>query len=144
MFRNTTIPPFGGIVVYPDHTCRHAELVDELNSATLTRMFSLFKKKSKDEPTADTESMQWDASATQALQQAVAQAPVPRVMKQQVKRQLQQAAEEYARNAGKTTVSPEDLMNGLMSRLPEHMRKKVEEAAKKGPEGLKDLEKEIQ
>ncbi|OGY30944.1 MAG: hypothetical protein A3C02_01095 [Candidatus Andersenbacteria bacterium RIFCSPHIGHO2_02_FULL_45_11] len=106
-------------------------------------MFSLFKKKSKEEPTTDNESMRWDASATQALQQAVAQAPVPGVMKQQVKRQLQQAAEEYARNAGKTSVSPEDLMNGLMSRLPENMRKKVEEAAKKGPEGLKDLEKEI-
>src|SRR3989338_5276043 len=107
-------------------------------------MFSLFKKKSKEEPTTDNESMRWDASATQALQQAVAQAPVPGIMKQQVKRQLQQAAEEYARNAGKTTVSPEDLMNGLMSKLPDNMRKKVEAAAKKGPEGLKDLEKEIQ
>lgn len=87
--------------------------------------------------------MQWEKSAQQALDQSVAQAPVPGIMKQQVKRQLQQAAEEYAKQAGKTTVSPEDLMNGLMSRLPANMRKKVEEAAKKGPAGLKDLEKEI-
>lgn len=88
--------------------------------------------------------MQWEESARQALDQAVAQAPVPGIMKQQAKRQLQQAAEEYARNAGKTTVSAEDLMQGLMARLPESMRKKVEEAAKKGPEGLKDLEREVQ
>lgn len=87
--------------------------------------------------------MQWDAQATQALNQSVAQTPVPSMMKNQVKHQLKQAAEEYARNNGKTTVSPEDLMNGLMSKLPENMRKKVEEAAKKGPAGLKDLEKEM-
>lgn len=103
-------------------------------------MFSLFNKK---QPKQEG-NMQWEESARQALNQAVAQAPVPSIMKQQAKRQLEQAAEEYARNAGKTTVTAEDLMQGLMARLPDSMRKKVEEAAKKGPEGLKDLEKEVQ
>lgn len=114
-----------------------------VRSATLTFMFSLFKKQQKNESENTNQEMQWDKSAQQGLEQSVAQAPVPGIMKQQVKRQLQQAAEEYARQAGKTIVSPEDLMNGLMSRLPANMRKKVEDAAKKGPEGLKDLKKEI-
>ena len=106
-------------------------------------MFSLFKKQKKSESENAGQEMQWEESAQQALEQSVAQAPVPGIMKQQVKRQLKQAAEEYARQAGKITVSPEDLMNGLMSRLPDNMRKKVEEAAKKGPERLKDLENEL-
>jgi histone H3/H4 len=103
-------------------------------------MFSLFKKKSSDEA----EDMQWDDAATQALHQATAQAPVPGIMKQQVKKQLQQAAEEYARNAGKKTVSAEDLMQGLMAKLPENMRRKVEDAAKQGPDGIKKLQDELQ
>lgn len=106
-------------------------------------MFSLFKKKQNEHPEQGQQTMVWDTTATQALEQAVAQAPVPSMMKQQAKRQLKMAAEEYARGKGKTTVSAQDLMEGLMSRLPDTMRKKVEEAAKKGPEGLKDLEKEV-
>ncbi len=106
-------------------------------------MFSLFKKQNKSESENASQEIQWEKSAQQALEQAVAQAPVPGMMKQQVKRQLQQAAEEYAQNAGKTTVSPEDLMHGLLSKLPENMRKKVEDAAKNGPAGLKDLESEL-
>lgn len=107
-------------------------------------MFSLFKKKQAKKPESENSAiMQWEESARHALHQAVAQAPVPAIMKQQAKRQLEQAAEEYALSAGKTTVSAEDLMHGLMAHLPESMRNKVEEAAKKGPQGLKNLEKEI-
>lgn len=110
---------------------------------TLNRMFSLFKKQSKNELSSETTEILWDPGATQALNQAVAGVPVPGIIKKQMKRQLEEAAEEYARNAGKKTVSAEDLMSSLMSKLPEHMRKRVEEAAKKGPAGLKDLEGEL-
>jgi len=106
-------------------------------------MFSFWQKKSSND-SASSEALSWDSSATKALAQAVGQAPVPGIMKQRIKRELEQAAEEHARKAGKKTVTAEDLMQGIMSRLPEGMRKKVEDAAKEGPEGLKKLQDEIQ
>ncbi len=113
-------------------------------------MFSFWQKKSSNKRkseenshNAPSDALTWDASATKALAQAVGQAPVPSIMKQRVQRELAQAAEEHARNAGKTTVSAEDLMQGIMARLPEGMRKKVEDAAKSGPDGLKKLQDEL-
>jgi hypothetical protein len=105
-------------------------------------MFSFWQKKSSNK-SEDGANLTWDDSATKALAQAVGQAPVPGIMKQRVKRELEQAAEEYARKAGKTTVSAEDLMQGIMAKLPEGMRAKVEDAAKEGPEGLKKLQDEL-
>lgn len=105
-------------------------------------MFSFWQKKSSKD-SGNQETLSWEASATKALAQAVGQAPVPGIMKQRVKRELEQAAEEQARKAGKTTVTAEDLMQGIMSRLPEGMRAKVEKAAKEGPEGLKKLQDEL-
>ena len=105
-------------------------------------MFSFWQKKSPNQ-SEDGESLTWDDSATKALAQAVGQAPVPGIMKQRVKRELEQAAEEYARKNGKTTVTAEDLMQGIMAKLPEGMRSKVEDAAKQGPEGLKKLQDEL-
>ncbi len=116
-------------------------------------MFSIWKKKSKEstEPTSKSGSPQqpsgalsWDKSAVQALAQAVSQAPVPSMMKQRVKQELSNAAEEAAKKEGKTTVSAQHLMAGILSRLPEDMRKKVEAAAKQGPAGLKKLQDELQ
>ena len=113
-------------------------------------MFSFWQKKSsnkrKNEATsqnAPSDTLTWDAAAKKALAQAVGQAPVPGIMKQRVRRELAQAAEEHARNAGKSTVYAEDLMQGIMARLPEGMRKKVENAAKEGPDGLKKLQDEL-
>ncbi len=114
-------------------------------------MFSFWQKKRSNKSNKSEEQKQqgnsgalaWDAAATKALAQAVGQAPVPGIMKQRIQRELAQAAEEHVRNAGKTTVSAEDLMQGMMSRLPEEMRKKVEEAAKQGPQGLENLKNEL-
>jgi len=107
-------------------------------------MFSFWQKKSTNQSEdKDTSALTWEDGATKALAQAVGQAPVPGIMKQRVKRELEQAAEEHARKSGKTTVSAEDLMQGIMSRLPEGMRAKVEDAAKQGPEGLKKLQDEL-
>ncbi len=105
-------------------------------------MFPFWQKKSSSDSPAES-NLTWDESATKALAQAVGQAPVPGIMKQRVKRELEQAAEEYARKAGKTTVSAEDLMQGIMAKLPEGMRAKVEDAAKQGPEGLKKLQDDL-
>ncbi len=88
-------------------------------------------------------SVVWDAQAEGALNQAVSQAPVPAMMRGMIKNQLKAAAEEAAQKAGRTNVTPEDLMAGLMSKLPANMKGKVEEAMKKGPEGLADLQKQL-
>lgn len=111
-------------------------------------MFSLWKKKSteKDQTPASpkaTGQLSWDNSAITALAQAVSQAPVPSMMKGRIKQELSNAAEEAARKEGKTTVTAQHLMAGILSRLPENMRKKVEDAAKQGPAGLKKLQDEL-
>ncbi|HSX24672.1 MAG TPA: hypothetical protein VLG69_01765 [Candidatus Andersenbacteria bacterium] len=115
-------------------------------------MFSLWKKKSTEEGKAasphkpqnqSSGQLSWDKSALQALAQAVSQAPVPSMMKQRVKQELSNAAEEAARKEGKATVTAQHLMAGILSRLPANMRKKVEDAAKQGPAGLKKLQNEL-
>ncbi len=85
----------------------------------------------------------WSDKATQALEQAVGQAPVPAMMKGRVKKELQKAAEDITCQAGRVQVTAEDLMNGLLSKLPAGLRQQVEQAAKQGPEGLKNLEKKL-
>ncbi len=121
---------------------RFARLLRRTDTVYTSDMFSFWQKKSSKNSDVNGE-LTWDASATKALAEAVGQAPVPGIMKQRVKRELEQAAEEHARNTGKTVVSAEDLMQGIMSRLPEGMRQKVENAAKEGPEGLKKLQDEL-
>jgi hypothetical protein len=102
-------------------------------------MLNIFKKKSSDEHSP----LSWDNSAVQALAQAVSQAPVPSMLKGRIKSELSKAAEEAARKEGKTTVTAQHLMAGILARLPEDMRKKVESAAKEGPAGLKKLQNEL-
>lgn len=85
----------------------------------------------------------WSEKATQALEQAVGQAPVPSIMKGRVKKELQKAAEDITHQAGRAEVTAEDLMNGLLAKLPAGMRQQIEQAAKQGPEGLKNLEKKL-
>ncbi|MEK7557131.1 MAG: hypothetical protein AAB538_04095 [Patescibacteria group bacterium] len=107
-------------------------------------MLKFWKKKPANEPSASgTSELTWDAQAQAALDQAVSQAPVPKMMKSMVKSQLKNAAEDAARKAGHTTVTPQDLMEGMLSKMPAGTRAKVEEAMKKGPEGIKDLERDL-
>jgi hypothetical protein len=100
-------------------------------------MFGFGKKKD------DSEQMAWDDQARQALDQAVAQAPVPAMLRGRMRAELEKAGEEHARKHGHTSVTAQDLMEGLLSKLPESMRSKIEDAAKKGPAGLADLQKEL-
>lgn len=109
-------------------------------------MFNIWKKQSSEDAnsSSSSEKLTWDKSALQALAQSVAQAPVPSMLKGRVKAELSKAAEEIARKEGKTLVTAQHLMAGILSRLPEDMKKKVESAAKEGPEGLKKLQDELQ
>jgi len=107
-------------------------------------MFKLWKKHNKKEESEKSSAvLTWTADASKALEQSVAQAPVPGMLKGRVKNELKEAAEQVASAAGHTEVTAEDLMNGLMSKLPAGMRSQVEQAAKQGPEGLKNLEKKL-
>jgi hypothetical protein len=85
----------------------------------------------------------WEPAAEAALEQALGQAPVPAMLKGRVKSELKNAAEEHARKSGHATVTPEDLMNGMLARLPANMKTKVEEAMKKGPQGLEGLKNNL-
>ena len=105
-------------------------------------MFKKWRKK-QEKSQQNENNLEWDKPAKDALEQAVAQPPVPSMLKNKVRSELTTAAENITRAAGRTLVTAEDLMQGFMSKLPENMRTKIESAAQKGPEGLKELEKEL-
>lgn len=107
-------------------------------------MFKFWKKKQdNNSDQGASNDLTWNAQAEQALEQAVAQAPVPGMLKNRLRNELSNAAEAAARQAGHSEVTAEDLMNGLMAKLPPNMKGQIEDAMKKGPEGLKDLEKKF-
>src|SRR3989344_8675878 len=112
---------------------------------TVTRMFWKTKPapaESSGLPAGEA-GLPWDAAATDALEQALSQAPVPAPLKGRVKKELQRAAEEQARQHGHATVTAEDLMQGMLAKMPAAMRAKVEDAMKQGPEGLENLKNEL-
>lgn len=90
------------------------------------------------------DALPWDAAASQALEQAANQAPVPGPLKGRVKKELKQAAEDYARQQNHTSVTAEDLMQGLLAKMPAAMRAKVEAAMQQGPQGLENLKGELE
>ncbi|MDP3997351.1 MAG: hypothetical protein U1C49_00950 [Candidatus Andersenbacteria bacterium] len=100
-----------------------------------------FWHKQKQEPAQS--DLQWDTQAQQAVDQALAQAPVPAMLKGQVKKELTKAAEAAARAAGHEQVTAEDVMAGLLSKMPAKTRQKVEDAMKGGPEKLRHLQDEL-
>ncbi len=108
-------------------------------------MFNPFKRTAKNQPAAESQgsALTWDSQAQQGLDKAMSQAPVPAMLKAKVRRELAGAAEASARQAGRTTVTAEDLLQGLLAKLPAGMRGKVEDAMKGGPDKLKDLQKEL-
>lgn len=80
----------------------------------------------KNDAPQDNTTLQWDQQATQALELSIKQAPVPAMLKGKIRKELKKGAEDIARSAGRTTVTAEDLMDGLMSRLPPHMQEKAQ------------------
>lgn len=92
---------------------------------------------------AKSDSLPWEPAATQALEQAIGQAPVPAMLKNQVKKQLKKAAVNTALSNNHTTVTAEDLMQGLLANMPTEMRSKIEDAMKQGPKGLQNLAEEF-
>jgi hypothetical protein len=102
-------------------------------------MFKFWKKKAEEKST----SIPWTEPARQGIEQALQQTPVPAMLKGTIRKQLETAAEEAARTAGHAEVTVQDVMQGLLSKLPAGMREKVEQAAQQGPEGLKKLKDEL-
>jgi hypothetical protein len=92
---------------------------------------------------SDSSSLRWNDEAKKALEQALVQMPVPAMLKGQVRKELETAAENYARGAGRSEVTAQDLMEGMLAKMPPEMRAKVEEAMKQGPAGLKKLQDEL-
>jgi hypothetical protein len=85
----------------------------------------------------------WSDAARQALEQALQQTPVPAMLRGKVKSELKKAAEAQARANGHREVTAEDLMNGLLAKMPAGMKAKVEAAMKQGPGGLENLRKDL-
>ena len=107
-------------------------------------MFNFWSKKSeKSENSQSSGELSWDAQAESAINQAVAGAPVPGMLKNRLKSQLRGAAQKVAKDAGSTKVTAEHVMQGLLSQLPANMRTQVEKAMKKGPAGLAELQKKF-
>ena len=93
-------------------------------------MFKNFFKKKTPKPTeSSAPNLTWQPQATQALKLALKQAPVPSLMKGQVEKELKKAAEEAAQKDNRTEVTAEDLMNGLMAKLPPNLRAKAQQMA---------------
>lgn len=104
----------------------------------------MFWRKKKKTESNETGQLTWDPQAEAALSQAIAQAPVPGVLKNRVRSEMKKAAEAAARTNNRTTVTVEDVMAGLLSKVPDHMRSQIEEAMKsKDPAQLKKLEQQL-
>lgn len=104
-------------------------------------MFNFRKKRAASSPVpAD---LAWEDAASAALDQAAAQAPLPGPLKGRLRRELKTAAEANVRAAGRATVTAEDLMAGLLSKLPPAMRDRITQAIQQSPAGLKQLESEL-
>lgn len=98
-------------------------------------MFKNWFGKKKEDNTSEGSSMTWEPQATQALDMAMQQAPVPKLLKNRVRKELEQAAEEIAKKEGRTTVTPTDLMNGMMAKIPDNMKGKVQDMIDKKMKG---------
>lgn len=101
------------------------------------------KKKPQAESSSQSTQLVWDPQAEAALNQAAAQAPIPKLLRSTVIKQMRDAAETAAREAGRTTVTAADLMTGLLSKVPPAMRAKIEDTLKNNPEDLKKLQKDL-
>jgi histone H3/H4 len=102
-----------------------------------------FWSKKKDNAAPAAAALRWDEQAKQGIEQAVSQAPVPGLLKGKIRQELMKAAEEETTRAGRTTVTAEDVVAGMLAKMPAAMRDKVTQAMQKGPAGLKDLEQEL-
>jgi hypothetical protein len=103
---------------------------------------SFFKKKNQSQTNND-QPLGWHKQAKAALQQSLNQAPIPKMLKGRVEKELKKAAEQAARDAKSKIVTPEHVMQGLLAKMPAKQRAQVEDAMSKGPQAIKDLEKKF-
>jgi len=97
----------------------------------LQKWLKRFDKKQEQPSPAPVTGLTWSAEASQALELALKQAPVPAMLKGKVRKELEKAAEDTARSAGHSEVGAEDLVNGMMAKLPPHLQKQAQDMIKK-------------
>lgn len=102
-----------------------------------------FWQKNKETTSSNTSAVTWEEEAKQSIDKAIVQAPVPAVLKGRIRQELMKAAEAEALRAGRNKVTPEDVMAGLLAKMPATMRDRVTQAMQQGPEGLKNLEQDL-
>lgn len=95
-------------------------------------MFKNWFKKETPSNTPSGSSIIWDDQAEKALDMSMAQAPVPQMLKGKLRSEMKKMAEAEAQKNGRTTVTTEDLLNGMMAKLPSHMQDKVKGMMEKG------------
>jgi len=102
------------------------------------------KKESEQGQEPSSGELTWHPQATQAIEMALSQAPVPGMLKGQIKKQLTKSAESATRNAGRSEVTAEDVMNGMLAAMPDNVRGQVEQAIEsKDPSKLQDLQRKL-
>jgi len=101
-----------------------------------------FGKKSNEEP--DASDITWSDAARRGLSQALDQAPIPKMLRGQVKKQLKKSAEAQARAENVTTVTQQHVLTGMLELLPKNMRGEIEQAMQSGdPSQLQNLQKKF-
>ena len=85
----------------------------------------------------------WDPAASEAVQQALQQAPIPKMLLGKVKKELRKAAEDAARQANSDRVLAEHVMQGMLAKMPASGRDQVQSAMQGGPEELEKLQKKL-
>ena len=101
---------------------------------------SWFSKKKEDAPSGG---LTWDPAASEAIQKALKQAPIPSMLQGRIKKELSKAAEEAARHANSDRVLAEHVMQGMLAKMPANIRDQVQSAMQGGPEELDKLQKKL-
>lgn len=111
-------------------------------------MKAFWRKRKQEQPTETApckdESISWSSDATTAIGQALAQAPIPAILKGKIRKELMAAAEEAAQVAHHSEVTPQDVMQGLLAKIPASVQSQVAAAmASKDPHQIAKLQQQL-
>jgi hypothetical protein len=98
-----------------------------------------FKKKRE----SDKHDLLWDPSASEAIQMAMQQAPIPKMLQGRIRKELRKAAEETARQVKSDRVLAEHVMQGMLAKMPANIRDQVQSAMQSGPSEIAKLQKKL-
>ncbi len=103
-----------------------------------------FLKKNQTSNADQPSSLIWDPEASAGIQQALKQVHIPKILTGRIKKELRQAAEDAARADGRAHVTSQDVLSGMLAKMPADMRQQVTKAMQEGnPDELKKLGKKL-